>query len=758
MNGWEEFNVLRDYIKAHARSYKESGDKIVFSCLFHDDATPSASMKIGRSGQPISYCSVCGKIHSKLKKSAGLWREPHNDTYSSFEKFLYFNKVCEYDYVDFSTGVYLFTRFRLRDKKQQGFPVGRKAGNRVVRGIDGADTSKAVFCNGQLTRLKEAIAKGDLVAYTEGEKDCLGLWKAGFVSFTCGGVRTFKESLLPHLRGGRFVVFGDNDVVGKQDAERITGLLNTVGSATMVIPPDVPEHGDVSDFLESHSREELEQLIETVVTEKTVAQTVKPKQSLINKLIELKAAERFAANDKGSAELFAAVFKDVSRYNPTQKDFMFYSGIKWEPDVEGMKARRNAKKLADALLTYAVRVSDMDEERRREYLKYAARLTSYRDRTTMVNDSRDLNFFDNTQLDADDYLLNCKNCVLDLSGDTPKVMEHDPDLLMSKVCGASYDPAARCDLWERTVAEIMQNDSEKIKYLQKIFGIALTGDCREEQMYILYGATSRNGKSTITETALSLLGDYAATITPETLAVKQNKDSRTASPDIAKLAGVRLVVASEPPKRMLFDTSLIKTLTGRDTVTARFLHQNEFSFKPKFKLLLNTNYLPSINDNTVFRSERIRVISFDKHFTEDEQNKCLKSELRKKLAGILNWAVEGLYLYRKEGLTPPVAIRSATSEYEVDSDKIQRFISECLVRSAKNMAAKAAYDAYSKWCDESGCGTENKQNFFSELRTRGIFAASGTVDGKTVKNIIRGYELAGEGFAKVDDDSPLPFD
>lgn len=227
-------------------------------------------------------------------------------------------------------------------------------------------------------------------------------------------------------------------------------------------------------------------------------------------------------------------------------------------------------------------------------IKYAAGMMNYRNRNVMITDAKDLNFFENTELDKDDFLINCRNCVLDLSEDQPKVLEHNADLLLSKICNASYNPAATCTLWEKTVNEIMQGDTAKIKYLQKMSGRFLTGDTSEEEFYIFFGATTRNGKSTITEILLYLLGDYATTISPESLAIKANKDSRTASPDIAKLAGTRLVVASEPPRRMLFDSSLVKTLTGRDTVSARFLHENEFQFKPKFKLILNSNYLPVI--------------------------------------------------------------------------------------------------------------------------------------------------------------------
>lgn len=351
---------------------------------------------------------------------------------------------------------------------------------------------------------------------------------------------------------------------------------------------------------------------------------------VLKKLNELNAVERFPMNDRGSADLFATIFKNVSRYNPTKKDWMYYDKTRWTADTEGMRAKRNAKMLADVLVRYSVTAS-LPDDKRQSYIKYAAGMMNYRNRNVMITDAKDLNFFENTELDKDDFLINCRNCVLDLSEDQPKVLEHNADLLLSKICNASYNPAATCTLWEKTVNEIMQGDTAKIKYLQKMSGRFLTGDTSEEEFYIFFGATTRNGKSTITEILLYLLGDYATTISPESLAIKANKDSRTASPDIAKLAGTRLVVASEPPRRMLFDSSLVKTLTGRDTVSARFLHENEFQFKPKFKLILNSNYLPVISDKTVFSSNRVKVVPFERHFTEKEQNKHLKEQLQQEI-------------------------------------------------------------------------------------------------------------------------------
>lgn len=477
---------------------------------------------------------------------------------------------------------------------------------------------------------------------------------------------------------------------------------------------------------------------------------------VLKKLNELNAVERFPMNDRGSADLFATVFMDVSRYNPTKKDWMYYDGTRWVADQEGMRAKRNAKTLADVLVRYSATVF-LPDDKRQSYIKYTAGMMNYRSRNVMVTDAKDLNFFENMELDKDDFLLNCKNCVLDLSGDQPKALEHSADLLLSKLCNANYNPAATCTLWEKTVNEIMQGDAEKIKYLQKMSGRLLTGDTSEEEFYIFFGATTRNGKSTITELLLYLLGDYATTISPESLAIKANKDSRTASPDIAKLAGTRFVVASEPPRRMLFDSSLVKTLTGRDTVSARFLHENEFQFKPKFKLILNSNYLPVISDKTVFSSNRVKVVPFERHFTEKEQNKHLKEQLQQEIDGILNWCIKGLQLYRKEGLEPPVAVQNATHEYSEDSDKVGKFISECLVKTNQNLAAKDVYEKYSQWCNDCGLGIDGRTSFYEELKTKNLLSKTGTVTGKTVKNVIKGYSFVDETFHPVDGNFDTPF-
>lgn len=742
-------------------------DKAQCRCPAHDDRHASLTVT-RRNGSVLVHCHAGCSIDNVLS-AAGLKKsdlfyqkmQPGSAWKNYVESRSKGRIEAVYNYVSLN-GNYAFTKLRLQGKK---ILYGALVNDRFTYGLNGRSRKElcAIYVPGGIQAVKKAIAEGRPVFIPEGEKDVDTLTKQGCIAWTYGGVSDWQSDFAALVKGATVYVLADNDEPGRRVANIIQNDLQGIAKyVKMVVPmPDVPK-ADISDFFAAgHNREEFEQMLqrEQSTVKEAVNRVECGKQSLVDQLRVLDVFKRFARNDKGLAELFSTVFKNVSRYNPTLRDWMYYDGIKWIADIEGMKAKRNAKKLADALLSYAVSSSGLEDERQREScIKYASRLMNYRDRNIMINDAKDLNYFENEDLDREDFLLNCQNCVLDLSGDKPTQLKHDANLLLSKACNVDYVPDAKCELWEKTVSEIMEGDAKKIEYIQKVFGLCLTGCTAEEELYFFYGCSTRNGKSTICETILTLLADYGNTISPETLAIKQNKDSRTASPDIAKLAGSRLVIASEPPKRMIFDTSLVKTLTGRDRITARFLHQNEFTFTPKFKLILNTNYLPTITDSTIFKSGRVRIVTFNRHFSEQEQNKHLKDALKDELPGVLNWMIEGLYLYRKNGIEPPSSIQLSTKEYENDSDKIGRFISECLVKSDKNISAKSVYESYAKWCSDSGLGVDGRNNFYIELKTRNLFSASATVNGKTVKNVVRGYDFADEGFIELNDNIRLPFD
>ena len=411
--------------------------------------------------------------------------------------------------------------------------------------------------------------------------------------------------------------------------------------------------------------------------------------------------DRYGWNDIGNGNLFADWYKDLARYVPERKKWFVYNGKVWEPDPGNLRTMELCKRLADALVLYALGLPD--GALRDDYRDFVERWQKRYNRETVLKDAASVYPVRLEQFDRDPMLFNCRNGTLDLR--TRQFRPHSPADMLTLISKVSYDPAARSPLWEKTVADAMQDDAEKIAYLQKALGYGLTGDTSEECFFMLYGPTTRNGKGTIMETYMTLQGGYGKAARPETIAQKDKANSSAPTEDIARLAGARVVNISEPGKQMILSAALVKTLTGRDTIIARFLNENSFEFTPQFKLFINTNHRPKVTDPTIFDSGRVKVLPFERHFTEAEQDKGLKKKLRKaaNLSGLLNWCLDGLWMMKETGLEPPPAVQAATADYQRDSDKVARFVAEMLEPDPTGeIRTEDAYQVYQSWCARNG--------------------------------------------------------
>lgn len=444
--------------------------------------------------------------------------------------------------------------------------------------------------------------------------------------------------------------------------------------------------------------------------------------------------------------LFAETFKDVLLFNTTAGQWYFYDGIVWSQDERGLVTEGLAQKFARALRVYvAQNISDNATHFENDYLKYASTLGNRSKRQKMVDDSKNRLLVKSEDFDRDRYLLNVQNGVIDLQ--TMNVLPHDPTLLLSKVCNASYYAGAHSDRWDSFLNEILEGDKPKLAFLQRMIGCSLVGDNSNEDFCILHGVTTRNGKSTLIGTVQQMMGSYALTIQPESLA-QRKKDGRQASSDLARLKGCRLLACGEPPRGMVLDIAQVKSLTGRDKIPVRNLYENPFEFIPEFTLFMHANNLPVVNDMTLFASNRVKVIEFNRHFEDEEQDPHLKDTLSTpaNLSAVLNWCLEGLVQFRLIGFQIPEAVKQATDRYAHDSDKMRMFIDECLLKKeTSNLQYKEVYRIYKNWCSANGFMAESKGNFRKSFTAKIPIAPTGTVNGKTYRNVVLGYTFNIEG-------------
>ena len=464
--------------------------------------------------------------------------------------------------------------------------------------------------------------------------------------------------------------------------------------------------------------------------------------ALVPKLAELTpdSNRRYGWSDNGAGRLFADVFKPFARYVPERKVWYVYDGTRWVTDMAALKVMELCKDLSDALMTYALSIHD--EHKRKDYIKYCAKWQIRGVRITVLSDAQSVYPISMEEFDTDRYLFNCNNGTLDLR--TMQFRNHSPEDRLTKIAPVKYDPNAICLRFTNFIDEIMSGDKEKSKFLQKALGYAVSGDTRFECMFFLYGETTRNGKGTLMESILRVFGDYGKAVRPETIALKQYSNSSNPSEDIARLAGVRFANISEPSRGLLLNAAQVKSMTGNDTLNARFLHENSFDFSPQFKLYINTNYLPIINDMTLFTSGRVLIVPFDRHFEEWEQDKTLKAEFSKleTQSAILNWLLQGYLMLREEGFTMPQSVIDATNEYSHDSNKIQLFADERLeVQGNIDVKTAEVYAAYREWCAVNGCYPESNRNFNQTLRSFGTVIRKRPADGGEKTTLLIGYRL-----------------
>jgi len=411
---------------------------------------------------------------------------------------------------------------------------------------------------------------------------------------------------------------------------------------------------------------------------------------------------RYQREEIGIGYAFADYFKPIARFDRERGIWYVFDGKTWQPDENALAVAELAKRLADRLYTFALQIKD--EDTRNRYIKRVQKLQMRKNRRTMIEDAKSVYPVPHSIFDRNTDLFNCQNGTLNLT--TGEFRPHDPADFLTLMSGITYDPEASCPRWNTFISEVMCNDSDLAVYLQKALGYALTGDTSLECLFILYGATSRNGKGTTMETFLRIMGDYGKTSNPEMLSTKfGNTNASGPSEEIARLAGVRFVNISEPEKKITFNAALVKRMTGNDTLNARFLHENSFDFKPNFKIFINTNYKPSVSDMTLFYSNRLKLIPFKRHFEEHEQDKGLKNFFAEapNLSAIFNWCYEGYRLFRASSLADPAAVVSATKEYQEESDRIGQFVDAWLEEGeAYEVRTSAAYKLYGEWCDKYG--------------------------------------------------------
>ncbi|WP_235673694.1 phage/plasmid primase, P4 family [Mycolicibacter algericus] len=303
------------------------------------------------------------------------------------------------------------------------------------------------------------------------------------------------------------------------------------------------------------------------------------------------------------------------------------------------------------------------------------------------------------RLDADPYLLNTPSGVIDLR--TATLTPHTPHGWHTKITGAAYDRDLPAPRWHQFLHTTFGGDDELIRYVQRLAGYAAIGEVTHHVLPFLFGA-GQNGKSVLLDVLVDVLGDYALTAPANFLLAGQTKHET----EIARLNGARLVVCSEVNQESRFDEAKIKSLTGGDKITGRFMRQDFFDFTPSHTLFLAGNHQPQVSAGGKSFWRRLRLIPFRHEVPAEQRNENLARELvDHEGPAILAWITAGTVDMLTGGLDEPSSVAAATGEYEEQEDALKRFLDECchlgggITVKTKTSVVLARYQ---RWARENG--------------------------------------------------------
>jgi len=372
------------------------------------------------------------------------------------------------------------------------------------------------------------------------------------------------------------------------------------------------------------------------------------------------------------------------RYVAQQKQWLFWSGQCWTPDITQEVKRRTIQ------IVQEMDAKDCKSDAR---VNGATRLASADKRVAVTSEAFDQN----------DSLLNFRNGTLNLH--TGELSAHRQTDLITKLVPVDYNSSALAPRWDRFLREVFEPHPDLPEWLQRAIGYSLTADVREHCFFLMLGS-GRNGKGVFINTLKELFSSYAHQADFRAFQPKYGDGPLDA---IANFKGSRIVIASEGREGSCFDEALMKALTGGDPIRARRLHENSFEIKPTFKIWLASNYRPQIRGTDPGIWSRVRLIPFEASFAGRE-DRSLQETLRSEAPGIIAWAVEGALRWREEGLEPlPEAVRAATESYRSESDALGRFLAEGVERGEMfSVGARELYRAYTVWADEirESCASE----------------------------------------------------
>ena len=473
-------------------------------------------------------------------------------------------------------------------------------------------------------------------------------------------------------------------------------------------------------------------------------------------------------SDVGQAIVLSREYMDRLRFSPAT-DYIVFNGSFWEesqPNAQGIAQELTARQLEEAeteiqrcmkemsdngawamlaamgakkamaAFSEAQRRSFEKYERAETYRKYAIKRRDTKYISAALKEARPMIQIEQRVLDADEFLLNLPSGTCDLR--TGAVREHNAQDYITKQ--TAVDPSGDgMDVWEDALRTFFQGDTDLIRYVQEIVGLAAIGKVYIEALVIAYGE-GRNGKSTFWNTIARVLGTYSGNMSADTLTVGCK---RNVKPELAEAKGKRMIIAAELEEGMRLNTSNVKQLCSTDEIYAEKKYKAPFSYVPTHTLVLYTNHLPRVGAIDQGTWRRLIVIPFNAKIEGKADIKNYSDFLFKTAGGaVLSWIIEGAkrVIASDYKIVQPKVVQDAIQKYKENNDWLSHFLDDCCeIDPSYEAKSGEVYNTYRSYCNQMGEYARSTTDFYTAIE------AADFTRHKTKKGmLIRGFRLKSE--------------
>lgn len=619
----------------------------------------------------------------------------------------------------------LVVPFRDFDGVARGVQARDLTGNDPVRWAGATNPEGAAWTKVGVLDLRTGL---DYVIVTEGPGDGLTAAGVGYDAVfirgaALAGNAEAVDALVPHLTGRKIVVAGDGDTAGQTFTERVADRLAGHGLQVHTLTiPDGPADRDLSGW-RTHDPEGFPEAFHRAVRDARLVGSYAPNTTAAP--APVMADDDYALTDLGNAERLHDHLGGLVRFAP-ETGFYLWDGSVWVVDrfdavrTTAHEVVRSMVKVGEERMEAATDPEGKEAKEAKRLIGWGLHSQSTRSIDSMVRELSAMPgvAIDVERLDGRHDLLAFRNGTVDLR--TGDLRPHDPADLMTRKIDVDYDPDATSPTWDYFLGSVFPDHPDLPAFVQRLVGYGITGHTREQCFAVLWG-TGSNGKSVFTDTLTSVFRSITTTTPFSTFETKPNGGIPN---DLAALKGARLVMASEGAQGKPMAEEVIKRVTGRDKIAARFMRREFFEFSPTFLILLATNYKPNFRGQDEGLWRRVKLVPWSRYFAPTERDHYLPEKLLAEAPGIVAWAVKGARDWYARGLQEPPVVKEATKSYRETSDNLQGFLPGVLVKeTGAEMLGADAYLAYREWAEEEGflsSAVWTRRTFYGALEERGI--------------------------------------